>query len=213
MARIEQQVGITVVDAGTGARWRNQPAQYRRDPLRVYRKVETVEAVGIGNDRLAGLQFEQLVGVDQNGVGFDIGRGGDGAGDNFALGHQAFHARVDQPLTELIDVENARHQNAERGQVQEQDAVGQRREDEPAEQAAQRFPGRRSLRSGFGGRLGAGRVRLRRRGPIGHMIRFRRHRVLVFAPPDAFRLPVSSPGTGNQRHTASRSCRNCRQRP
>ena len=55
----------------------------------------------------AGLQLEQPVGIDRDGVGLDGGRGGDRAGDDFALHQQALHARVDQAGAELRQIENA----------------------------------------------------------------------------------------------------------
>ena len=47
-------------------------------------------------------------------IGLDRRRGGDRAGDDLALRHQAFDAGVDQPVAELVEIENADDQHAER---------------------------------------------------------------------------------------------------
>ena len=46
MARIEQQIGVAVVDAGARAGRRDQPPQHRRDALGIDREIEAVELVG-----------------------------------------------------------------------------------------------------------------------------------------------------------------------
>ena len=69
------------------------------------------------------LQFEQLFRIDGNRIGIDRGGSGDSASDDLALRQQAFHARIDQPLAELIEVENAADQNHRRRDVEEQDAA------------------------------------------------------------------------------------------
>ena len=117
MARIEQQVGVAVVDAGAGAGRRDQPPQHRRDALGIDREIETVELVRAGAQALAGLQLQQLLGIDGDGIGLDGRRGGDGAGDDLALRHQALDARVDQAVAELVEIEDAddQHDRARRG--------------------------------------------------------------------------------------------------
>ena len=107
MPRIEDQVGVAVVDAGAGARRRDQPPQDRRDALGIDRKIEAVELVARRRQALSGLEFEQLFGIDAQRIRFDGRRGGDGAGDDLALRHQALDARVDQPLAELVEIEDA----------------------------------------------------------------------------------------------------------
>jgi hypothetical protein len=73
------------------------------------------------------LQLEQPVGVDRDRIGLDGGRGGDGAGDDLALGQQALHARIDQAGAELVEVEDADHENDEAGEIEDDDAPGQAR--------------------------------------------------------------------------------------
>ena len=111
MARIEQQIGVAVVDASARAGRRDQPPQQRRDPLGIDREIETVELVGAGRKAFAGLQLQQLFGIDADGIGLDRGRGGDRAGNDLALGHQALDARVDEAVAELIEVEDADDQD------------------------------------------------------------------------------------------------------
>jgi hypothetical protein len=62
---------------------------------------------GSGPEALAGLQLQQLFGVDGDRVGLDRRRRGDRAGDDLALRQQAFDAGVDQPFAELVEIENA----------------------------------------------------------------------------------------------------------
>ncbi len=101
-----------------------------------------------GRQALAGLQLEQLLGIDADRIGLDRRRGGDRAGDDLALRHQAFDARLDQPVAELVEIEDADDQHAERGEVEEQDAPRQAREDVVAEEALQphRQPGQQRRR-------------------------------------------------------------------
>ena len=138
MARIEQQVGVAVVDAGAGARRRDQPLEQRRDALRIDREVEVVELVRAGNEALARLQLQQLLGIDVDGIGLDGRRRRDSAGDDLALRHQALDARVDQPVAESVEIEDADDENGQRRQVEEQDAPRQAREDVVAEETPQR---------------------------------------------------------------------------
>ena len=89
-----------------------------------------------GAEALAGLQFEQLLRIDGDRIGLDRRRGGDRAGDDLALRHQAFDAGIDQPVAELVEIEDAGDQDAERREVEEQDAPRQAGEDVMAEKAA-----------------------------------------------------------------------------
>ena len=107
MPRIEDQVGVAVVDAGARARGRNKPPQDRRDAFGINRKIEAVELVARRRQALSGLELEQLFGIDAQRIRLDGRRGGDGAGDDLALRHQALDARVDQPLAELVEIEDA----------------------------------------------------------------------------------------------------------
>ena len=76
---------------------------------------------------LAGLHLQQLVGIDGDRVGLDRRRGGDGAGDDLALGQQALDAGLDQALAELVEVEEADEQGDEAGEVEDDDAARQAR--------------------------------------------------------------------------------------
>ena len=143
-AAVEDQPAIAVVDAGAGLGRRNQPPQHRRDAFRIDRKIEpgifVRRAVGF-----AGLQVLQPVGIDGDGVGLD-GRGGrDRAGDDLGLHQQALRPRVDQAGAELREVENARHQRDQAGEIQRNDAAGEARE---GLSAKKNCPARRSQPSG-----------------------------------------------------------------
>ena len=137
MARIEQQIGVAVVDARARPGRRDQPSQHRRDALGIDREIEAVELVGARSEAFAGLQLQQLFGIDGDRIGLDRRRSGDRAGDDLALRHQAFDAGLDQPVAELVEIEDADDQHAERGEVEEQDAPGQAGEDVVAEEALQ----------------------------------------------------------------------------
>ena len=102
IAAVDQQHAVAIVDAGAGLGRRNQPPQHRRHALGIDREVDAVERVLGRAVALARLQLEQFVGIDgDRGIGLDRRRGGDRAGDDFALHHQALDARVDQAGAEL----------------------------------------------------------------------------------------------------------------
>ncbi len=122
MAGIEKQVGIGIEKPRAGPCRRNQPAQHRRHPFRIDRETQVL-VIGGGRDALPRLQFQQLFRIDGDGVCIHRGGGRDGAGDDLALRQKAFHPRIDQPLTELVEVENATDQNDRRGHIEEEDAA------------------------------------------------------------------------------------------
>ena len=134
---IEEKIGVPVIDASPGPGRRDQPSQHGCDALGIDREVEAVQLVGSRAEAFAGLQLQQLFGVDRNGIRLDGRRGGDGAGNDLALRHQAFDARLDEAVAELVQVENADHQHAKRGKVEKQDAAGQARKDVVAEKPLQ----------------------------------------------------------------------------
>ena len=140
-AAVEDQAAVAVVDAGAGLGRRDQPSQHRRDALRIDRKIQpgilVRRAIGF-----AGLQVEQPVGIDGDGVGFDGGGGGDRARDDLGLHQQALRARVDQAGAELREIENARHQRDEAGEIERDDAAG-----EAGEATARRRTARRGAAS------------------------------------------------------------------
>ena len=82
----------------------------------------------------AGLQIEQPVGIDGDGVGLDRGGRRDRAGDDLGLHQQALRPRVDQAGAELREVENARHQRDQAGEIERNDAAGEAREAEREEE-------------------------------------------------------------------------------
>mgnify|MGYP003502895747 CR=1 FL=1 len=88
---------------------------------------------------LARLQVEEAVRIDGDGVGFDGGGRGDGAGDDLALGHKAFDAGVDQAFAKLVEIENAGNKDSEAGKVEDEDPARQRGKYIMAEYAPYRF--------------------------------------------------------------------------
>ena len=72
-----------------------------------------------GTITFAGLQFQQPLRIDGDGVGLHAGRGGDRAGDDLALHHQTLDARVDQAGAKLRQVQNADDEGCEPGDVDE----------------------------------------------------------------------------------------------
>jgi hypothetical protein len=74
---------------------------------------------------LAGLQVEQPVGIDGDGVGFDRRGSRDRAGNDLGLHQQALRPRVDQAGAELREIKNARHQRDQAGEIERDDAAGQ----------------------------------------------------------------------------------------
>jgi hypothetical protein len=137
MARIQKQVGVAIVDAGPRPGGRDETAQDRGDALGIDREFEAVElSTTAGRQAFAGLQLQEPLGIDEDGIGLDGGRGRDGARDDLALRHQAFHARVDQAVAELVEVEDTDGEHAERGKVQPEDTAGDAGEDVVTEEAA-----------------------------------------------------------------------------
>ena len=61
-------------------------------------------------------------------VGIDRRRGGDRAGDDFALHRQALDPGVDQPGAELGEKDNADRQREQPGDVERDDAAREARE-------------------------------------------------------------------------------------
>ena len=150
IAAVENQAAVAVEDAGAGLGRRNQPPQHRRDAFRIDRKIQSGifvrRAIGF-----AGLQIEQPVGIDGDGVGLDGGGGRDRAGDDLGLHQQALRPRVDQAGAELREIKNARHQRDQAGEIERNDAAGQageaEREEEltgPAQPAERPLPAFRS---------------------------------------------------------------------
>ncbi len=72
-----------------------------------------------------GLQIEQPVGIDGDGVGLDGGGSCDRAGDDLALHQQALRPRVDQAGAELRQVKDARDQRDQPGEIERNDAAGE----------------------------------------------------------------------------------------
>ena len=60
---------------------------------------------------LARRELQQLLRIDGDGVGFDRGGGGDGGGDDAGLGLQALRPRVDDVGAELVEQQEADHQD------------------------------------------------------------------------------------------------------
>jgi len=98
----------------------DQAPPYRRDAFRLMGK----SRIFIGHAvAFAGLQIEQAVGIDGDGVAFDGGRGRDRFRDDLGIHQQALRARLDQPGAELREIEHARHQRDETGEVERDDAA------------------------------------------------------------------------------------------
>jgi hypothetical protein len=74
VARVDLQRAVAVIDAGLRARRLHEAAQHRRDALQIDREFERGERLVLRPVALAGLQFEQLVGIDGDRVGLDRSR-------------------------------------------------------------------------------------------------------------------------------------------
>ena len=166
IARVDLQRAVAVVNAGLRAGRLDEAAQDRRDALEIDGKFKTGERFVLRTIAVAGLQLDQLLGIDRDGVGLDRGRGRDRARDDLALHQQALHPRVDQAGAVLREIEDADHQHEQTGNVEEHDAPGQARRRLPVEHpeaAAQRIRRTAQRRSAhnalpFAGRsLGDGR--------------------------------------------------------
>ena len=127
IAAVEQKHALAIVDARLRAGRQHEAAQQRRDALRVDREVEAGERFVRRPVAFAGLQFEQLVGVDGDRVSLDRRGCRNRARDDLALHQQALHARVDQAGAELREIENADQEREQADEVEDDDAPRQRR--------------------------------------------------------------------------------------
>jgi hypothetical protein len=125
IAAVEDQHTVAVIDARARLGRRHQATQHRRHTLRVDGEFDAGLALVGGPVTFAGLQLQQPLGIDGDGVALDRRRGGDGAGNDLALHQQALHARVDQAGAELREIEHANHQRDEAGQIEKDDAAGE----------------------------------------------------------------------------------------
>ncbi len=122
-AAVDHQQAVAVINAAADIGRRYDTAKDRPCPLRIYGKVHADEIiVGTGS---AGTGLHETVGIDDDRVGIDRCRGGKRRRHDLALGQKALHARVDQALAKLIEIENAGNQNDQAGDVQQHDAAGQ----------------------------------------------------------------------------------------
>ena len=148
IAAVQDQPAVAVEDAGAGLGRRDQPAQHRRDAFRVDREIGILVGDAVA---LAGLEVEQAVGVDGDGIAFDRRRRRDRLRNDLGIDQQALRARLDQAGAELREVEDARDQRDEAGEIERDDAAGEARERQREEElsgAAQ--PAQRPLPAFFG---------------------------------------------------------------
>jgi hypothetical protein len=134
---IEEEHPLPVEDAGAGLGRRHQPAQQGRDALGVDGEFERREGFVVEPLGLAGLHLQQLVRIDGDRVGLHRRGTGDRAGDDLALGEQALHPRLDEALTELVEVEEAHQQGHQAGEVEHDDPARQARRGALHEHAAE----------------------------------------------------------------------------
>ena len=81
IAAVEDHAAVAAIDAGAGLGRRNQPPQHRSDPLRIDREIQPGIFVRHAI-AFAGLEVEQPVRIDGDGVGFNGSGCRDGAGDD-----------------------------------------------------------------------------------------------------------------------------------
>ncbi len=124
-AAVEDQHAIAIVDARAGLGRRDQAAQHRRDTFGIDREIETGQSVVGRAKTFAGLQVEQPVRVDGEAVVFSGAGRGDGARDDFTGRQQVLGPCVDQAGAKLREIENARHQRDQAGEIQRDDAAGE----------------------------------------------------------------------------------------
>ena len=84
-------------------------------------------SLGEGAGGFAGRELQQLVRVDGDRVGVDRGRGRDRRGDDVGLRRQALHPRRDDVGAELVEQQEADHQDDQAAEIEDDDAARQRR--------------------------------------------------------------------------------------
>src|SRR4029079_2689876 len=131
IAAVEDQAAFAIENAGARLGGRDQAAQYRGDAFRIDGEIRIFVGHAVA---FAGLQIEQAVGIEGDGVALDGGRGGDRFRDDLGIDQKALRPRFDQAGAELRKIKNARHQGYEAGEVERNDASGEARERERKEE-------------------------------------------------------------------------------
>ena len=132
-AAVDDEVAVLVDDPCPDGRVGEQALQHRSGCFRVDREVQARHLLGVGH-RLV-VAVGERVGVDDDRAGVDGRRARDRGGDDLRLRGEALHARVDQALAELVEVENACNEHDEAQQVEQHDAGGEALRREAAEDA------------------------------------------------------------------------------
>ena len=122
---IQNENAILVVNPRPGAFRLHEGAEQGRHHFRVDRRGKDIQRRNGGRGGFARLQFQQLVGVDGNGVDFHRCLGSDRAGNDLALGGKAVLVGFNQPLPELVEIKNARQQHGKRRKIEKHDPLRQ----------------------------------------------------------------------------------------
>ena len=127
VAAVENENAGAIVYARARIRGRDEAAQHRRDAFGIDRELEPGQRLLRRPVALTGLQVEQSLGIDGDGIGLHRRRGGHSAGNDLALHQQALNARIDQAGSELREIENADHEREQPRHVEKNDAPAQAR--------------------------------------------------------------------------------------
>ena len=129
MLRIEKQRALRVIKAGSRANRDDQAPKNRCYLLGIDREIE-IASIAFGANGFTRAHFQQHVGVDRDRVGFDRSGSRDRRRNDLPLSTERGDARLDQALAVLVEVQDAREKDQQRGKIQDDDASRQRREDD-----------------------------------------------------------------------------------
>ena len=130
-ARVEEKRAVAIIDPGARVELGDDAAQEGRHLLGVDGELQGGGVVLVAVGALAGMELQELLGVERDDVVLDGRRGRDGPGDDVALGAQCLDLRVDEAGAKLVEIHEAEQHDREAGEVQEHDAARQARRHAP----------------------------------------------------------------------------------
>ena len=88
------------------------------DLLGIDRELDRIVVVLGAGGGVAGVELQQLFRIELDRVGVDVGRSGDRRGDDVGLGRQALRSRLDDVGAEMVEPEEADHQDEQAAEIE-----------------------------------------------------------------------------------------------